>query len=487
MGVYDVVIIGAGVSGCAVARFLAKTQRRIAVIDKASDVCEGTSKANSGIVHAGHDAVPGTLKAQLNVRGNEMMEALARELDFPFKRNGSLVLCFEEAGLPRLKELQERGCTNGVSGLKILSAAEVRALEPKVSKEVAAALYAPTGGIVCPFGLNLALAENACDNGVEFFLNHTVELVEKTAGGYRIVAGEAEFETKLVVNAAGVYADVFHNMVSGRKMKITPRKGEYCLMDKKAGELISTTLFQLPSELGKGILVTPTVHGNLMVGPTAEDIPEKEGVNTTREGLEKALQLGGRSMEGLPVKQVITSFAGLRAHGGFEDGGSRDDFIIGEAEDAPGFFDVACIESPGLTCAPAIGEYVAGMINDKYPAQVNEAFEPKRVGIPSMNMADAAGKQALIAKDPAFANVVCWCEVVTEGELVNAIHRTLGATTLDGLKRRTRIGMGKCQSGFCAPKAVAVLARELGVDEGSVTKSGAGSRFLTGYTKELLD
>lgn len=485
MGVYDVVIIGAGVSGCAVARYLAKTKRKIAVIEKASDVCEGTSKANSGIVHAGHDAVPGTLKARLNVRGNEMMESLAQELDFPFKRNGSLVLCFEEEGLPSLEELLERGRANGVKGLKILSGEEARELEPKVSKEVVAALYAPAGGIVCPFGLNLALAENACDNGVEFFLNHSVELVERTAGGYRVEAGGREFETKLVVNAAGVYADVLHNMVSSRKMKITPRKGEYCLMDKKAGELISATLFQLPSELGKGILVTPTVHGNLLVGPTAQDIPDREGINTTRPGLEKALQLGSRSMEGLPVKQIITSFAGLRAHGGFEDGGSGEDFIIGEAEDAPGFFDVACIESPGLTCAPAIGEYVAGMINDKYPAPLNEAFQPKRTGIPSMNMADAADKQALIAGDPAFANVVCWCEVVTEGELVNAIHRTLGATTFDGLKRRTRIGMGKCQSGFCAPKAVAILARELGVEEGSVTKSGSGSGFLTGFTKEL--
>lgn len=484
MGIYDVIIIGAGVSGCAVARELARTQRRIAVLEKASDVCEGTSKANSGIVHAGHDAVPGTLKARLNVLGNEKMEALSKELDFPFRRNGSLVLCFEEEGLPKLQELLERGRKNGVKGLKILSAEEVRGIEPGVSEGVVAALYAPTGGIVCPFGLNLALAENACDNGVEFFLNHGVEAVERTDEGYRVTAGGEEFQARLVVNAAGVHADELHNMVSGRRMRITPRRGEYCLMDKKAGELVSATLFQLPSALGKGILVTPTVHGNLMVGPTAEDIPDKEGVNTTAEGLDTVLRMGGRSMDGLPVKQIITSFAGLRAHGGFEDGGGTDDFIIGEAEDAPGFFDVACIESPGLTCAPAIGEYVADLINRRYPAPENKAFCPERRGIPSMNAADAAGKQALIEADPAYANVICWCEMVTEGELVNAIHRTLGATTFDGLKRRTRIGMGKCQSGFCNPKAVKILARELGVDEGCVTKSGGGSAFLTGYNKE---
>lgn len=501
----DIVIIGAGVSGSAVARELARTKRKIVVLEKASDVCEGTSKANSGIVHAGHDAEPGTLKALLNVRGSGMMESLSRELDFPYRRNGSLVLCFEEEGLPRLKELKERGEKNGVKGLRILAPEEVHQIEPGIPEEIHGALYAPTGGIVCPFGLNIALAENACDNGVIFRFNHGVEKIVRLSpgdcealdaeelsiegkqilrqqGGFLITAGDKEYLTAIVVNAAGVYADVIHNMVCSRRIHITPRKGEYCLMDKRIGNLVQSTVFQLPSRLGKGILVTPTVHGNLLVGPTAEDLPDKEGVNTTADGMERVLAMGGRSVTGLSSRQVITSFAGLRAHGGFEGSGDED-FIIEEASDAPGFFDVACIESPGLTSAPAIGEYVAELINDRYPAAAKEGFISTRKGIPNMAQADAETRQKLVGQDPAYANVVCRCELVTEGEIRNAIRRTLGATTLDGVKRRTRAGMGRCQAGFCSPKTVEILAEELGRDIAHITKMGGNSYFLTGYDK----
>lgn len=503
----DIVIIGAGVSGSAVARELARTKRKLVVLEKASDVCEGTSKANSGIVHAGHDAEPGTLKALLNVRGSVMMEDLSRELDFPYRRNGSLVLCFEQEGLPRLEELKQRGQTNGVKDLCILSPEQVHEREPGISEKIQGALYAPTGGIVCPFGLNIALAENACDNGAEFCFNRGVEkivrltpdeckavsvgslseqgrLIMERQGGFFINAGGEEYLAPVVVNAAGVYADVIHNMVSSRPMHITPRKGEYCLMDKKVGNLVQSTIFQLPSRLGKGILVTPTVHGNLLVGPTAEDIPDKQGVNTTAPGLEKVLAMGGRSVPGLSARQVITSFAGLRAHGGFE-GCGEEDFIIEEASDVPGFFDVACIESPGLTSAPAIGEYVAGLINDRYPAAVKENFISTRKGIPNMAQADGETKQRLISQDPAYASVVCRCELVTEGEIRNSIKRTLGATTLDGVKRRTRAGMGRCQAGFCSPRTVEILAEELGTDIGHITKMGGDSCFLTGYDKDV--
>lgn len=499
MGVYDVIVIGAGVSGCAAARELARTERRIAVLEKASDVCEGTSKANSGIVHAGHDAVPGTLKARLNVLGNERMEELSRDLDFPFCRNGSLVLCFEEDGMPRLKELLDRGIENGVRGLQILSPAQVWEMEPNVSKKITGALYAPTGGIVCPFGMNLALAENAFENGVDFFLNHEVTGIERVPADqiqqesgsaptegkqvYRIKAGDDTFYAPVVINAAGVYADVLHNMVSGHKMKIIPRKGEYCLMDKKMGNVVSSTIFQLPSRLGKGILVTPTVHGNLLAGPTAEDIPDKEGINTSAAGLDKVLDMGSRSVPGISSRQVITSFAGLRAHGSYCDEEDGEDFMIGEAGDAPGFFDVAGIESPGLTSAPAIGEYVLELVQEKYPAAFKENFTAKRRGIPNMALADEETRQRLIAGDPAYANVVCRCELVTEGEIVNAIRRPLGATTLDGIKRRTRAGMGRCQAGFCSPKTAQILARELGTDLGEITKLGGESRLLTGFTK----
>ncbi len=332
---YDVIIIGAGVSGWGVARELSAYKRKTAVLERSSDVCEGTSKANSGIVHAGYDAKPGTRKAALNLRGNILMESLSKQLDFPFQRNGSLVLCFEEAGRGKLEELLERGKENGVEGLRIVEREELAVLEPNLSDRVIAALYAPTGGIVCPFGLTIALAENASVNGVEFHLDTEVNKIVKIEEGYRLETSKGVFRTKVVVNAAGVYADVFHNMISGHKLHITPRKGEYCLFDKTMGGYVSHTVFQLPTKYGKGILVSPTVHGNLLVGPTAEDIADKEGVNTTASGLETVLERGEMSVGHLPAGKIITSFAGLRAH---EEG---NDFVIGEAEDAKGFIDVA--------------------------------------------------------------------------------------------------------------------------------------------------
>ena len=491
INMYDVIIIGAGVTGCAIARELSRYKRKVLVLERASDVCEGTSKANSGIVHGGYDAEPGSMKARMNLRGNRMMPQLARELDFPFQQNGSLVLSFQTADRPKLEALLERGRKNGVEGLRIIEQEELRALEPAVSKEAVAALYAPTGGIVCPFNLTIALAENACDNGIEFKLGTEVEKIEAVskegkvlaAGNaaertYRIETSAGVFETRYVVNAAGVYADKFHHMVSNEPMKITARKGEDCLMDKAVGKLVTRTLFQLPTKLGKGILVTPTVHGNLLTGPTALDVEDKEGVNTTLQGLGEVLDKAAISVEKLPNRQVITSFAGLRAHE------ESDDFIIGEAKDAPGFINAAGIESPGLTSAPAIGEYVAELIQKLSPAEQNEHFNGTRKGIPSMALASDEERKELIAKDPTFANVICRCELVTEGEIRMAIRRTLGATTLDGIKRRTRAGMGRCQAGFCSPKTVAILAQELGVDEEEITKCGGKSRFLVGKDKD---
>lgn len=470
---YDVIIIGAGVTGAAIARELSRYEGSIAVLERAEDVCEGTSKANSGIVHAGYDAIPGTLKAKLNVRGNQRMEQLSRTLDFPFKRNGSMVLCFDENDRGKLWELLEKGRKNGVEGLRIIEAAEVHQLEKNISDKVVAALYAPAGGIVCPFGLTIALAENACENGVQFHLNTEVKKIEKVQEGYRLETGQGEFRAKIIINAAGVYADVLHNMVSKKKLNIVPRRGEYCLFDKTAGEYVSHTVFQLPTKYGKGVLVTPTVHGNLLMGPTAEDIENKEGVNTTRAGLEDLLLRGGYGIKQVPKGLIITSFAGLRAH---EAGG---DFVIGEAEDAANFIDVAGIESPGLTCAPAIGEYVAELVQKIRQAKEKSQFTEERQGIACMAEQDSEGKKALIEKNPAYANVICRCELVTEGEILEAIHRPLGATTLDGVKRRTRAGMGRCQAGFCAPKTVEILARELGKDIGEITKSGGASGFLT--------
>ncbi len=476
----DVIIIGAGVTGCAIARELSRYELKVTVLERAEDVCEGTSKANSGIVHAGYDAKPGTLKAKLNVAGNRRMEELARELDFPFKRNGSLVLGFSQDDRARLQTLYEQGVRNGVEGLRILEQEELRRLEPNASENAYAALYAPSAGIVCPFGLTIALAENAATNGVEFRLNTKVQKVEKAENGYRVVTAREVLEGRAVVNAAGIYAADIHNMVSEKKLRIQPRKGEYCLMDRKVGDLVGHTLFQLPTAYGKGVLVTPTVHGNLLVGPTAEDVRETEALNTTAAGMEEVLKKASLSVGSLPVRQVITSFAGLRAH--LTSG--QDDFVIGQPEDAPGFFDAAGIESPGLSCAPAIGEYLAGQVLAFLPAEKKKNFTAVRKGIPSMALASEKERRRLIRKNPLYGNVICRCELVTEGEIVDAIHRPLGATTLDGVKRRVRAGMGRCQAGFCSPATVEILARELHRDMGEITKRGAGSAFLTGYNKD---
>jgi len=477
---YDVTIIGAGVSGCAIARELSRYQLHILVLEKALDVCEGTSKANSGIVHAGYDARPGTLKARLNVEGSRKMEALSRELDFPYRQNGSLVLCFDRKEISRLYELKERGELSGVQGLQIINRQQLLELEPAAGGQAEAALYAPSGAIVCPFGLTIALAENAAANGAEFRLGTKVTDICKKDEGFLVKTDQGEIETRVVVNAAGVYADEIHNMVCQSRMEITPRRGEYLLYDKRTGGLVSHTLFQLPTALGKGILVTPTVHGNLLTGPTALDIDDKEGVATSREGINQVQQMASLSIPGIPKDQVITSFAGLRAHiTTMPEGCAEGDFVIAQAGEAPGFVDVAGIESPGLSCAPALGEYVAEIVTDMLKPARNGSFIGSRSGIPSMALASYEERQKLISQNPAYGNVICRCEMVTEGEILDAIRRPLGAVTTDGIKRRTRAGMGRCQSGFCNPRVVELLAAELSRDEGQIRKSGKASWYLT--------
>ena len=334
---YDVVIIGAGVTGSSSARELSRYNLNICVVEKEEDVCCGTSKANSAIVHSGIDCKPGTLMAEMNIRGNELMEPLSKELDFEFKRNGSLILCFAEEDLPRLEELFQRGVTSNIPDIRILNKEELHEMEPNISDEAIAAIYAPTGGIVCPFGMNIAMAENAATNGVEFKFDTEVTNITKTNDGYDLETNNGTISTKCVVNAAGVYADKFHNMVSANKIHITPRRGEYCLLDKTTGNLVEKTIFQLPGKYGKGILVTPTVHGNTLIGPTAVDHDEKDATDTTADGLAHVCEAAKRSVPSVPVRQVITSFSGNRAH---ED---NHEFIIKELEDAPFFVDAACI------------------------------------------------------------------------------------------------------------------------------------------------
>lgn len=477
---YDVIIIGAGVSGAASARELSRYQVNACVLEREEDVCCGTSKANSAIVHAGYDAENGSLMAKLNVQGNEMMEQLARDLDFEFVRNGSLVVCTDEEDRPGLEELLQRGKNNGVKGLRIVEREELAAMEPNISDKAIAALYAPTGGIVCPFNLTIALAENAFANGVDFRFNTEVEGIEKIEGGFRLNTSQGIYETKCVVNAAGVYADTIHNMVSDKTMTLIPRRGDYCLLDKTAGSHVKRTIFALPGKFGKGVLVSPTVHGNLIVGPTAIDIEDKEGVNTTREGLDEVAEKSAVTVKNIPMRQVITSFAGLRAH---EEG---HEFIIKELEDVPGFVDCAGIESPGLTSGPAIGCMVADIVKGILGLEEKAEFISTRKGVLNPETLSMEERNELIKKQPAYGNIICRCEMVTEGEILDAIHRPLGAKSLDGVKRRTRAGMGRCQAGFCSPRTMEILSRELSMDIREITKSGGESKIVVGTNKDRL-
>ncbi len=480
---YDVIIIGAGVSGSAIARELSRFRISVCVLEKGEDLCSGTSKANSGLVHAGFDAPEGSLMAKLNVRGNEMMEQLAKDLDIPFKRNGAMVVCVNESEKEGLKVLYDRGIANGVSGLKILDREEALKLEPNISENVVSALYAPTAGIVCPFILNIAMAENANENGVEFFFNTKVEALTPSVDNetgkplWKIRTNNGEYKASYVINAAGVYADKLHNMVSSRKLRITPRRGDYCLLDKNAGGHVSHTIFPQPTKFGKGVLVSPTIHGNLIVGPTAVDVEDREGINTTAEGIDDLIRKAGENVRDLPMRQVITSFAGLRAH---EEG---HEFVIGEAQDAPHFIDCAGIESPGLTASPAIGEYVGAMMKEKMNLKEKELWKGTRKGILNPSELSVSERNELIRKEPAYGRIICRCEMVTEGEIIDAIRRPLGARSLDGVKRRTRAGMGRCQSGFCSPRVMEIINRELQIPMEKITKLGGESKMVLERTK----
>lgn len=474
----DVIIIGGGVSGCASARELSRYKADILVLDKEEDVCCGTSKANSAIVHAGFDAPAGSRMAALNVAGSRRMPTLAKELDFAYQQCGSLVVCLSEEDRPALQKLYENGLTNGVEGLRIVERDELLAMEPNIADEAVAALWAPTGGIVCPFGLTYAFAENAATNGVQFQFDTEVERIEAIPGGWRLQTNRGPLEARCIVNAAGVHADELHNQVSDDTMTIVPRRGDYFLLDHAAADHVHHTIFQLPGKYGKGVLVTPTVHGNLLIGPTANDIDDKEDTATTAAELDEVHAKAGLAVKDLPLRQTITSFAGLRAHE------LRHEFFLQEA--APGFVDCAGIESPGLSASPAIGQAVAELVQSILHLPENPDFNPRRKGILDPKTLSFAERAALVQKNPAYGQIICRCETVTEGEIVDAIHRVPGARSLDGVKRRTRAGMGRCQAGFCSPRVLEILARELGVPQEEITKCGGDSRLIVGTNKDSL-
>ena len=474
---YDVVIIGAGVIGASILRELTKYNLKVAVIEKENDVSMGTTKANSAIIHAGYDPKIGSLMAKYNVKGNEMFEKICKDLSVPFKRNGSLVVAFNNNDMIVINDLFKNGNNNGVKGLKILTKEEVLDLEPNLSKDIVGALYAPTGGIVGPFEYTIALLENAIENGGEIILESEVVSIDKNEIFIIRTKNGREIKSKYVINSAGVYADKIHNMVCKESFKIVPRKGEYYVMDKSEGNTVKHTIFQCPSKLGKGILVTPTVHGNLLIGPNAEDIEDKESTNTTSKGLEFIKKAAIKTTDKINFRECIRTFSGLRAVA------DCDDFIIGEDKDVKGFIDVAGIKSPGLSSAPAIAEDIVNILkNSGLNFEKNDNFTDVRTEVRFSDLSQDE-KGILIKKDPRYGRIICRCEGITEGEIVDAIKRSFGKITLDGVKRRCRPGMGRCQGGFCGPRVQEIISRELDIKMEDVLLENENSVILFGRTK----
>ena len=463
----DIVIIGSGVIGCSIARELSKYKIDITVVDKNLDISEGISKANSGIIHGGFNEKKGTLKAKLNLEANKIIEGLSKELEFPFKRNGSLVLAFDEEELDKLKLLKANGEDLGIEELEILNREEVLELEKNINSNVVGALHVKTSGIVSPYEMTLAFAENAFENGVEFIQGKEVIDIKREEDKYKIILNDSSsIETKIVINAAGLGGANINNLVSENKYEIHGVKGEYCLFDKIAGGLCKKTLFQVPSELSKGVLVTPTVDGNLLVGPNANS---SDNVKTSREGIDEIIEKSKKTISEIPFNRVLNTFSGIRPKI------DTKDFIIEEVKDAKNFINVIGIDSPGLTCAPAIAEYVANLLREIIDLNKKEDFRPHRTKMLRMSELSIEEKNKLISQKPAYGKMVCKCEFVTEGEIIDAIKRPLGATTIDGVKRRTRAMMGGCQGVGCMIPITAILSRELGVDISEINKDTKNS------------
>ena len=469
----DVIIIGGGVVGVSVAYELSKYKLKTVLLEKNQEIGMGTTKANSGIVHAGYDCKPGTLKAKLNVRGNELIGQLSESLNFRFRRNGSLVLAFSEAEIDVLKKLKGQGEKSGVKDLRLLSSSDVLTMEPYVNPEVMAALYAPTAGILFGSELTYALAEQAYANGVAFLLNTEVCAIKKMDHYYEVTTNKGIYVGKTVVNAAGLYSDDVNNWVNETKYWIKPRKGEYFLLDKEAKYIVDKTLFQLPTAKGKGTLVLPTIHDNVLIGPSAEYIDDKTDLSTNEKTLLKNIEAASRSIPNLPMHLTITTFTGLRAS--MEE---NDDFIIEEV--GTGFINALGINSPGLTAAPAIGEYIRDLVIAYLKPAENDDFIKTREEMPLFNEWSLDKQKDMLAIHKAYGTVICRCEKITEQDIIQSIRRPLGATTLDGLKFRVRTGSGRCQAGFCTTKLIEILARELGIKPWEVTKSGGDGVLLMG-------
>ena len=475
---YDVVIIGGGVVGCAIARELSQYRLKIALLEKHSDVCEGSSKANSAVAHGGFDAKPGTLKARLNVRGNELIRRLAPQLQFHFKQIGSLVIAFSNEDIQEIKKLYDRGIANGVPELELWDREKLLAEEPNLSPETKGALFCGTAGIVCPFGMTYAFIENAVENGVELICDAEVIAIIIQENSFSVTTDRAVFTARYVINAAGLYADKIAAMIGDCDYTIHPRKGEYRVLDKMCGDIVRHVIFQAPSKMGKGVLVAPTYDNNILAGPTAEDVNDREDTATTLLGLNKIDVLAKRSVPSLDFRKTIRTFTGVRAR---PDTG---DFMIYASEKVSGFIHAGGIESPGLTSAPAIAEYVAELLQRAGAALVKKAhIITERKGIPQFSALSNEERAALIAANPLYGKVICRCETVTEAEIIEAIRRPAGAHTVDGVKRRVRPGTGRCQGSFCTPRVLEILSRELRLPMEKIVKSVRGTEIILGGLK----
>lgn len=478
-----VAVVGAGVVGCCVARELCRFAVRVVVLEASDDIACGATRANSGIVHAGFDPQPGTLKARYNALGSAVYPRWASELGFGYYRNGSMVAAFSDEELAGLDELLARGHANGIEGLRIVDADEARAMEPALSSEVRGALIAETGAICDPYGITYGAAENAAANGAEFLFDERVVAIDRaTAPRWRIrTTSGLVVEAVAVVNAAGVHADEINNLVSGRKLEITPVRGDYILYESSLGSLFRHTVFQVPGPAGKGVLVSPTVHGNLFIGPNAVPQQSRENLGTTREGLDFIVDRARRTWPDCSTRGMITNFAGLRA-----SGASRD-FVVGEAPDAPRFFNAACIDSPGLTSAPAIAEDLSRRIAEVLAVEENPLFDPIRRPRPLLVMMDEAGVECAIAEDSAWGNIVCSCCKVSEGEIIAALRGPLPVLSLDALKWRCGAMMGECHGGFCTPKILRIVCRELGCRPEEVDKRLRGSWMIASSRPDYVE
>ncbi len=487
---YDYVIVGGGVVGSMLARTLSRYQAKILLIEKDVDVGMGASSANSAIVHAGYDPLPGTLKAKLNVQANPMWDNLAGELNFPFERRGDYVVAVGPEERPGLELLIEQGRLNGVPGIHFISADEMRKREPEITPLVSGALWAPTGGLCDPFAVTVAAAENAVQNGVKVLLDTAFEdFVWEKQRIVGVKTNRSIFTSRWVINAAGLYSDdVMHRAGVRPEFCITPRRGEYCILDREE-ITIHNVLFPVPTQAGKGILVTASLHGNTLVGPNAHAVANKEDRSVTSQGIDELCSGAHKLVPGLNMRFIISSFAGLRSTGNAPCADPaihyNGDFVIEIPTGVQGLVNLGGIESPGLTSSPAIAQYVIGLLKDAGEKLVEKpGWQPIRPPRPRFRDMTHATQARLIANDARYGRVICRCEMVTEGEITAEIHAPIPALTYDAIKRRTWLGTGRCLGGFDLPRVVALLAEELGIPPIEVTKKGSGSEFLFRLTKE---